>query len=631
MVVVPDGDKPLAFQNQGPRRAGVAVSNSAASQTFLGNGSTSTPYPITFPLISAEHLRVAVQPAGAAAPTDLVAGQFTYHTNGASTWFTTAAAYPSTTKVIARRELPLDQPFTFPNGGPFSSRDVERALDRIVQQLIQVAAKSGNGFVFADSDSVTPLARTPNTLVGFDPSGQPNARTAAQILSWLGITPEVVSPVLPVFYDAAEREAAHAPVAGALCVQLDNLSVWAGVAGYGDWQYLHLVSTGPQSFDNAALRLLAAPAQVGQLGIQLDTREVWMGIGTGPGEWRLHSGVGGRPPVHEHAAAEIHSLPWHLPLSTAGLGVPLCTRGGRFSHFVGLDDLSDLLRIPSAAAGLVLRLKAAGVQLSQAQLVAIGTFFDYAVASGLLAVNGPKARLLVPVWANNLQANLIDWLHPGDSVQPTAARYDGGAGTAAFSMPGGYIASDMGVSAAAGYIKLQARANEQWLAANWCMAFYTHSAPVALECNMIGGRNDAESGGAHRYFATYNNAAASFPNACRFSPGFTGGESSWFSHGGAAAGLVLAGMHDTNKYRTRQLKAAGFVVGSTVDASGSSNQAAITALSMTGLSYMTSGGPHGQPASLLYSGYLPGSTSGDCDAFATALRNLVIALGAPSV
>lgn len=104
----------------------------------MGNASTSTPYPVTFPVVSTEHIAVAVEsPAGAAA-VSLTAAQFTISSTGSGYEIRTATAWQATARVTVFRSVPFDQPFDFQDGGALVPSQIEQGFDRVVMQVQQL-------------------------------------------------------------------------------------------------------------------------------------------------------------------------------------------------------------------------------------------------------------------------------------------------------------------------------------------------------------------------------------------------------------------------------------------------------------------------------------------------------------
>lgn len=167
-----------------------------------GNGSTTTGYAIPFGFLDPAHVIVDVQLSGAAAPTRLGSGEYTVVTSGVGApYVTTVLAYPATATVTISRWVPLTQPLDLPSVGSFSPDALERALDRIVQQIQQIWRQvSGAGEVTGPGDS-------------------------------LGIQDVFV------FADPAARAVTKPRRVGQLGVQVSDFSIWiAQSTATGDWR-----------------------------------------------------------------------------------------------------------------------------------------------------------------------------------------------------------------------------------------------------------------------------------------------------------------------------------------------------------------------------------------------------------
>lgn len=167
-----------------------------------GNGSTVTGYPIPFSFFDPAHVLVDVQLSGETSPTRLTSGQFTVVTVGVGApYVRTATAYPGTATVTISRWVPLTQPFDLPSVGAFSPDALERALDRIVQQIQQIWRQvSGAGEVTGPGDA-------------------------------LGLQDVFV------FLDPAARSVTKPRRAGQLGVQISDFSIWiAQSTTTGDWR-----------------------------------------------------------------------------------------------------------------------------------------------------------------------------------------------------------------------------------------------------------------------------------------------------------------------------------------------------------------------------------------------------------
>ena len=116
----------------------MSFSLQVSATSYVGNASTSTAYPVTFPVVSTEHIAVAVEsPAGAAA-VSLTAAQFTISSTGGGYEIRTATAWPATARVTVFRSVPFDQPFDFQDGGAILPSQIEQGFDRVVMQVQQL-------------------------------------------------------------------------------------------------------------------------------------------------------------------------------------------------------------------------------------------------------------------------------------------------------------------------------------------------------------------------------------------------------------------------------------------------------------------------------------------------------------
>ena len=173
----------------------MAFSQLYSAQVFNGNNSVTITYPVTFPVVSPTHLYVSVQLEDEEEPTLLDAAEFVIHESGGSYSIATVVAVPITGLVTVFRQVPLDQPFQFPNGGPFPTEEVERAMDRMLMQIQQVARVAG---------------------------------AAAGSIIVPGLGTEVMA--VAVFADAAARALAVPAYVGQPAVQLDTQEIWLGEA-----------------------------------------------------------------------------------------------------------------------------------------------------------------------------------------------------------------------------------------------------------------------------------------------------------------------------------------------------------------------------------------------------------------
>jgi len=405
---------------------------------------------------------------------------------------------------------------------------------------------------------------------------------------------------------------------------------------------------GTESFANTQARLASVPYKLGLIGVQVDTLEVWVSIGLTAGDWQLISGAGGVPPSHTHSFSEVHSLPIAAPSLTDTLGVPLGDAGGTLSHWASINLLLDLARVPRSGRDTLLSLNDAGVTLTDAQIAAINTFYQYVDAMGMISGNTSRSRLMLPVWASNMQANLLDWLHPASSSRPFIRNASTGANNAGdFTQPGGYIAPT-GVTNS-GMIDFDSTVAQVWEETDYSLTYYSHSPPLTDDNTMIGARNDAVSGGTNRWFTTSRSTTT--PGVFRAAVGSTGGSlhvnlgiPELYVGGTVGALNPLGLIHFARKgtlFSTRRRLASGIANTTDLTTSNVNANAIIRDNKLGGFLFYngnTTGsllGPggilHNQPSSLFYLGRAIGTTGAETDTFSLMLFNLAIAMGAPSV
>lgn len=109
-----------------------------SEQTYAGNASTTTPYPVTFPILDIHDVAVSVRLANGNV-SQLSAADFEVHSLGSGNYtITTSVAWPASATLIIYRSLPFDQPFEFPESSIIRTTEIERAFDRVVMQVQQL-------------------------------------------------------------------------------------------------------------------------------------------------------------------------------------------------------------------------------------------------------------------------------------------------------------------------------------------------------------------------------------------------------------------------------------------------------------------------------------------------------------
>lgn len=158
------------------------------------------PYYITIPFFHETDLKVKCRLAGQSALSDLDPGDYSIVKEGNAYALYTRTPLGSNSQLTISRVIEYTQPASFPLSGPFPSRAVETALDRVTMQIQQVAAAA------AKVEGSAPID------LGEGGTGN---------LTWA---------------NKAERDATKPKQAGQLGTQRDNQTVWiARSSTPGDW------------------------------------------------------------------------------------------------------------------------------------------------------------------------------------------------------------------------------------------------------------------------------------------------------------------------------------------------------------------------------------------------------------
>jgi hypothetical protein len=123
----------------------VALDTDISQTSYEGNGSTSTGYPIPFSVLSVDHVLV-----GKLDEDDdiILLDAEDYTVDLEAMEVRTNPAIASTETVVVMRSVPYTQPTSYPEGGAFPAKEHERALDRIVMMVQQLArAFNGTGII----------------------------------------------------------------------------------------------------------------------------------------------------------------------------------------------------------------------------------------------------------------------------------------------------------------------------------------------------------------------------------------------------------------------------------------------------------------------------------------------------
>ena len=182
----------------------MSVSSTTLSVRYVGNGSTSTTYAITFPFLETSHIVAAVSSDGEEDAEELSGSAYvvTRDEDGQGGTLRTVTAVTSPAEIVISRVMPLTQPTELQNAGPLPAESVETAFDRVAMQIQQVDKKVDD---LAAGGDVTPVT----------PDG------GASALSW---------------ENAAARSSVKPLKAGQLGVQISDQTLWISQsATLGDW------------------------------------------------------------------------------------------------------------------------------------------------------------------------------------------------------------------------------------------------------------------------------------------------------------------------------------------------------------------------------------------------------------
>ena len=218
------------------------IANETVRVSYAGNNSTSTPYPIAFDFRNKEDIVVVVRNSAGVETTLEVDVGFTVSGAG----LTTTAAVAATSTVVIYRRSPATQSSDYVTLSAFPAESHEDALDKLT--LLAQEARDGLERCFRLSDSATAIPPGAATIItdsvlGLDPSGLPEYRTATEVMAWLSLASTVFN--FPT-----------------------------------------------KTWSNNAERTLAVPDFIGQLGMQRDTRTTYMGSALSAGSWTATTAAG---------------------------------------------------------------------------------------------------------------------------------------------------------------------------------------------------------------------------------------------------------------------------------------------------------------------------------------------------
>ena len=147
----------------------MSISTTSTKDSYAGNASITTQYPITFKYLEESHVSVYIdgvlQTKGAGADY-VMGGDGTTNTG----YITTNVAQADTKTITIVLDVPFDQPVDLQETGVLSSSTLEEAYDRLNMQIRRVWRKVGDALMFS-SDEDGSSTGTADTLIGFDNAG----------------------------------------------------------------------------------------------------------------------------------------------------------------------------------------------------------------------------------------------------------------------------------------------------------------------------------------------------------------------------------------------------------------------------------------------------------------------------
>lgn len=215
----------------------MAVASEVTNVRYPGNGSTTTEYPVTFPVLDGSHIKAGLKVEGQPFE-ELPSWKFTVVPKGGGAYAvtTTDAIDPEDTLVLWR-ELPITQPVELPLAGRLPSPAIEQALDRHTMQIQQLEDRLSR-CIFLDRSALPQGAFqvTPNTLLGLDGAGDWAVfdPTRVRELALLGGV-DAGNPIATWATDG-DRPSTPPDFVGQIGTQRDDKTLWVGNSTTGgDW------------------------------------------------------------------------------------------------------------------------------------------------------------------------------------------------------------------------------------------------------------------------------------------------------------------------------------------------------------------------------------------------------------
>lgn len=207
----------------------MSVQTSTSLVQYIGNASTETPYPVTFPFLEDSHLKVVVTDE-AGIDTLLTRGT-DYAVTGAGQpqggSIVTTAALAVTYRLTIYREVPATQLTSYAENGEFPAASHEKALDKLTMLVQQNARSASTALRVPETRSGLPdIQPQPTTVLGFDGASNPVTYDSAALVAFLNLTQQITDRPTKTFVDAGARSVAVPDFLGQVGTQIDNSSLW---------------------------------------------------------------------------------------------------------------------------------------------------------------------------------------------------------------------------------------------------------------------------------------------------------------------------------------------------------------------------------------------------------------------
>ena len=213
-------------------------SSETYEQSYAGNASTVTAYPITFQFIDATDLEVMVTDS-AGAQSVLLTSTYTVTRDSVTQLgsFVTATAIPATSTVKIYRANVLTQNFDYVNSDTFPAESHEQGMDRLTESMQSVRAMAARALRVSPADAeFDSAASASNTVAGIGSLGEFVFRTAGELVSFLNLAAPILNMPTKTWANSGERALAVPDYLGQVGTQRDTNATYVstGLAA-GNW------------------------------------------------------------------------------------------------------------------------------------------------------------------------------------------------------------------------------------------------------------------------------------------------------------------------------------------------------------------------------------------------------------